>query len=57
MLEGLAQVREAAVIGLRDDDYGERVVAVVVLDVAADTVTEGDLISRCKEQLAGYKCP
>ncbi|HEX7554557.1 MAG TPA: hypothetical protein VF378_13470 [Geothrix sp.] len=44
-------------IGLRDDDYGERVVAVVVLDVAANTVTEGDLISRCKEQLAGYKCP
>jgi malonyl-CoA/methylmalonyl-CoA synthetase len=57
VLEGLSQIREAAVIGLPDDDFGERVVAVVVLDAAADTVAEGDLISRCKEQLAGYKCP
>jgi malonyl-CoA/methylmalonyl-CoA synthetase len=57
VLEGLALVREAAVIGLPDDDFGERVVAVVVLEAAADSDTGSDLIARCKEQLAGYKCP
>jgi malonyl-CoA/methylmalonyl-CoA synthetase len=57
VLEGLALVREAAVIGLPDDDFGERVVAVVVLEAAADKDTGSDLIARCKEQLAGYKCP
>jgi len=49
-------VLEAAVIGLPDDRYGERVTACVVLKDGAK-VTEGEVIARCKERLASYKTP
>jgi fatty-acyl-CoA synthase len=48
-------VREAAVIGIPDEKWGELVTALVV--------TEGispkgeDLIAHCRDHLAGYKCP
>jgi long-chain acyl-CoA synthetase len=49
-------VRECAVIGLPDDDFGERVHAIVV---PHDGVTLGadELTAHCRRLIAGYKCP
>lgn len=57
VLEGLPQVREAAVIGIPDDDFGERVVAVVAVQKDAEDVTESHLMAQCRDKLASYKCP
>jgi len=48
-------VREAAVIGVPDEKWGELVMALVVTD--ASSVGADDLIAHCRESLAGYKCP
>jgi acyl-CoA synthetase (AMP-forming)/AMP-acid ligase II len=48
-------VREAAVIGVPDEKWGELVTGIVVSDGSA--VTEAELIAHCKAVLAGYKCP
>jgi acyl-CoA synthetase (AMP-forming)/AMP-acid ligase II len=49
-------VLEAAIIGLPDETWGERVTAVVVLRPGA-TASEADIIASCKARLAGYKAP
>ena len=49
-------VREAAVIGVPDPYWIERVHAVVVLKENAQT-TEEDIIGFCKEHIANYKTP
>lgn len=55
-LAGHAAVTAAAVIGLPDDRWGERVHAVVVL--RPDTrVTEDALRAHCRGLVAGYKVP
>lgn len=46
-------VREAAVVGVADDDLGQRIVAHVV----ADGVTEGELVAHVGPRLAGHKRP
>lgn len=48
-------VREAAVIGIPDEKWGELVTGLVVTDDA--TLTSEDLITHCRTRLAGYKCP
>ena len=48
-------VREAAVIGIPDEKWGELVTALVVTDGSA--VTAEDLITHCRGTLAGFKCP
>jgi long-chain acyl-CoA synthetase len=49
-------VLEAAVFGIPDPQWVERVVAAVVLREGA-TVTADELIARLRGQLAAYKCP
>ena len=48
-------VREAAVIGIPDEKWGELVTALVVTD--GTEVTAEELIAHCRGYLAGYKCP
>ena len=52
----LQQVSMAAVIGVPDDRWGERVHAVVVLRPGA-TLTPEALQAHCRTLIAGYKCP
>ncbi|MFC9433975.1 AMP-binding protein [Nocardia sp. NPDC057030] len=47
-------VREAAVIGIPDEKWGELVTALIV---TARPVTADELITHCRAHLAGYKCP
>jgi acyl-CoA synthetase (AMP-forming)/AMP-acid ligase II len=49
-------VRECTVVSAPDDRWGETVRAVVVLH-KGQKATEAELITHCKERLAGYKCP
>lgn len=49
-------VLEAAVVGIPDEQWGEAVLAVVVLRDGAGA-TEEDLIVHCKGLIAHYKCP
>jgi acyl-CoA synthetase (AMP-forming)/AMP-acid ligase II len=51
-----AAVAEAAVLGVDDDQYGQRLVAFVVLD-AATSATPDDLKAHVRENLANYKVP
>jgi acyl-CoA synthetase (AMP-forming)/AMP-acid ligase II len=51
-----ALVREAAVVGVPDDNWGEAVHAFVVLHEGAE-LAERDLLIFCRAQLAGYKTP
>jgi fatty-acyl-CoA synthase len=50
------KVRDAAVIGLPDDKWGERVHAVVVLQDGV-TADEAELLAFCRPRIAGYKRP
>jgi len=57
VLERHEAVQEAAVVGIPDEDYGEKVTAVVVLKKDQSQVKPEEMIAFCKEHLAGYKCP
>jgi long-chain acyl-CoA synthetase len=50
-------VKEAAVIGVPDDFWGERVHAVVVLEDGYDETSETGIIEHCRASIAGYKVP
>jgi fatty-acyl-CoA synthase len=52
----LPQVREAAVVGVADPKWGERPVAVVVID-PGQSLDYGSLAAHCRAHLAGFKVP
>lgn len=56
VLETHPDVEEAGVIGIPDEEWGERVAAVVACRPGA-TVREEELIEYCRERLASYKKP
>ncbi|MBM3672248.1 MAG: hypothetical protein FJW86_08740 [Actinobacteria bacterium] len=50
------KIADAVVVGVRDERWGERVVAVVsTADANAPTIEDVD--EHCREHLAGYKVP
>ena len=55
-IDKMAGVYESAVIGLEDNDLGERVVAVIVKDENSK-VLEENIISDMKGEMAGFKVP
>ncbi|WP_322045049.1 long-chain fatty acid--CoA ligase [Paraburkholderia sp. J67] len=52
----LPQVALCAVIGVPDDQWGERVHAVIALR-ASETLDEQAVIAHCRTLIARYKCP
>ncbi len=56
LIDDIEAVGESAVIGLKDDDLGEKVVAVVVKKEGLE-ITEEDLIATLKNDIAGFKVP
>lgn len=50
------EILEAAIIGVPDDKWIEAVKAVVVLKPGL-SLTEEELLTRCRQHLAGYKVP
>jgi len=57
VLESHEAVRESAAVGLPDEDFGEKVVAVVVLKEGSGSLLPEVLVEHCKGRLASYKCP
>jgi long-chain acyl-CoA synthetase len=49
-------VAMCAVIGVPDQQWGERVHAVVALK-PGQTAAEPEIIAHCRQLIAGYKCP
>ena len=49
-------VLTAAVVGVKDEKWGEMVTAAVTLKQGAEA-TEEEIIALCREKIAGYKCP
>jgi fatty-acyl-CoA synthase len=56
VLYQLPQVSEAAVVGLPDERWGERVVAVLVLRPGT-SLDQAELERHCRAQLGGFKVP
>ena len=56
LLDSLPGIAESAVIGIADPDFGESVIAVVVLD-DTEQVTSDSIRMAAREHLAGFKVP
>ena len=50
-------IEEAAVIGVPDPVWGERVHAVIVLKAGKAAPALAEIVAFCKERIAGYKAP
>jgi malonyl-CoA/methylmalonyl-CoA synthetase len=53
----LPGVREVAVVGLPDDDFGERVAAAIVIAPEGPAVDAAGVIAHCRRELASFKAP
>ncbi|MBI3027469.1 long-chain-fatty-acid--CoA ligase [Candidatus Woesearchaeota archaeon] len=56
IVESMPQVKECAVVGVPDKEFGESVKAYVVLS-PGETLAEDDVVDYCKEKLASFKKP
>ncbi|QGP52766.1 Long-chain-fatty-acid--CoA ligase [Piscirickettsia salmonis] len=56
VIDRVTGVNESAVVGVAHEDFGEGVVAVVVLQDNANILAE-HIIAYCKASLADFKCP
>ncbi|BAQ09074.1 AMP-dependent synthetase and ligase [Bacillus sp. OxB-1] len=56
VLYEISSIKEAAVVGIPDEKYGEEVVAYVSVH-ESDQLSEEAIITYCKEKMANYKCP
>jgi acyl-CoA synthetase (AMP-forming)/AMP-acid ligase II len=54
VLKGHPKVKEVAVVGVSDAQWGEKVIACVIANGPCD---EAELINYCKRELAGFKAP
>ena len=52
-------MRDAATIGVPNDEWGEEVLAVVEVASGTNASPElaTELLGHCRERLAGFKCP
>ena len=50
-------VDEAAIIGIYDVEWGERVRAIVVKKSGSGELTKEDIIEHCRPKMAGFKRP
>ena len=50
------KIEEAAVIGVKDEEWGQQVRAIVRLK-KGETATEAEIIDFCRPHLAGFKRP
>lgn len=57
VIDALPGVKESAVIGLRDADFGEVVAAVVVVSPDADCPGSEDIAMHVRSRLASFKVP
>jgi malonyl-CoA/methylmalonyl-CoA synthetase len=57
ILDEIIGVSESAVIGVPHSDFGEAVVAVIVMNSSSAEIDEKVIISSAKDQLAKYKLP
>jgi len=59
VVKTIAGVRDAVVVGIPDERFGEEIVAVVELAAGTpdDSVSPEDVIAHVKARLAGYKAP
>ena len=55
IIDEIHGVKESAVVGVADSDFGEAVIAVIVSD--GSTLNEEKITSICKAQLANFKVP
>ena len=56
ILDNISGVVESAVVGLPHPDFGEAVTAVIVV-TSGFSLTEAEVITKVKSELAGYKVP
>jgi len=56
VIELYPDVFEVAVIGLPDEKWGEKVVAVIA-PMPGKEINEQELMHHCRKNLAGFKCP
>jgi acyl-CoA synthetase (AMP-forming)/AMP-acid ligase II len=57
VLESLAGVAQAAVIGVPDEDRGQEVKAYIIRDSATRSVDPGAIFEACRPQLAPFEIP
>jgi len=56
MIDDIPGIKESAVIGVPHNDFGEAVVAIVVLRKSCE-VNSDDILKVCKSKLANFKVP